>query len=387
MFVVKIIWWINAFIIFEAMIGYPLSLWLLNRVLHLKENKKNLSYEPTVAIMVVAHNEEQVIEEKLNNLLTLNYPNEKLEILVASDFCTDNTNKIVEKFIRSHSSFKISLHKSKKHLGKTNAQNETRELCTSEILVMTDANAMFDKNAIRELVSYFATPDVTYVCGQLKYVNTGKNATASSEGFYWKLDLMCRHIESKLQTITAGNGSIYAVRNKDYVKIDPILCHDSAFPFLYALENNCCLYNPQAVAYEKAGESNQDEFKRKVRMNRGILRSILPSIRIMNIFNYYWFSYFYFGHRTCRYLLWLAHGVLLLASILLIKEGCFWQFTLFCQAIFYMVALLGWFTKSKNRWVKIVTYYCMTIIAQWIGVFNILTGRAKPTWEKATSTR
>ena len=386
MVVLKTIWWIALFIVFWAMIGYPVSLIILKKILR-KQNKKDYSYEPTVAIMVVAHNEEKVIEDKLENLLETDYPSDKIEFLIASDFSTDATDYIVEKFIAAHPDRNIRIHKSVNHLGKTNAQNETQELCNSDILVMTDANSMFEPNAVRELVATFTDPSISYVSGQLRYKNTKDNNTANSEGFYWKLDLMCRKIESQIQTITAGNGAIYAVRNKDYIRIAPIECHDSSFPVLYALQKRRALYNAEAIAYEKAGEVNEDEFKRKVRMNRMILTGILPDIRILNFFEYRWFSYFYLGHRTCRYLLWLMHLVLLLANIPLAFISPLWCCTLFFQLAFYLIAAFGWRTKSKNRIMKIVFYYCMTIAAQWKGVINILTGKARPVWEKAASTR
>jgi len=381
------VWWIAAFVVFWAMIGYPLSLVVLDRLLK-RNNKRDDAYEPTVTVMVVAHNEEKVIYEKLQNLLNTEYPEDKLEFLIASDFSTDDTDSIVEKFIADHPERSIRMHKSVNHFGKTNAQNETQELCNTGILVMTDANAMFEPDAVRELVSYFSSPEVAYVSGQLRYKNTEDNSTAGSEGFYWKLDLKCRDIESRIQTITAGNGAIYAVRNKDYRVIPPIECHDSSFPVIYALEKKKALYNPAAVAYEKAGEVNEDEFKRKVRMNRIILRGILPDIRILNIFVYRWFSYFYFGHRTCRYLLWLMHLVLLIVNIPLAVTGSlFWKAALGLQLLFWLVALLGWVSGSGNRLVRIVTYYGMTVIAQWKGVLNIITGKSRPTWEKAESTR
>lgn len=387
LWVLKTIWWIAVFIIFWAMIGYPVSLVFLNKLIK-KSNKRDSTYEPTVTVMVVAHNEEKVIGEKLQNLLDTDYPTDKLEFLIASDFSTDKTDEIVEEFIAAHPERSIRIHKSVNHYGKTNAQNETQELCDTEILVMTDANAMFEPNAVRELVSYFTDPDIAYVSGQLRYMNTEGNKTASSEGFYWKLDLMCRNIESRFQTITAGNGAIYAVRNNDYEKIPPIECHDSSFPIVYALEKKRAIYNPEAIAYEKAGEVNEDEFKRKVRMNRIILRGIMPDLRVLNVFSYHWFSYFYFGHRTCRYLLWLMHTVALLVNIpLVIGGGWFWKAVLMAQLVFYFVALIGGFTKSGNKTVKIMSYYCMTVLAQWKGVINSVTGKSKPVWEKAESTR
>lgn len=383
---IAVVWWIVAFIIFWAMVGYPVSLVIINKVLKRSNNKDN-SYEPSVTIMVVAHNEERVIEEKLQNLLEIQYPTEKLKYLITSDYSTDKTNEIVETFISAHPERSIRLHKAIEHKGKTNAQNEAQKMCDTEILVMTDANAMFEPNAVKELVSYFADSDVAYVSGKLAYKNTGDNGTANSEGFYWKLDLLCRGIESRIQTITAGNGAIYAVRNSEYVDISPIECHDSSFPVLYALGHKRALYNPDAVAYEKAGEVDEDEFKRKVRMNRIILRGILPSAKILNVFSYRWFSYFYFGHRTCRYLLWIAHLLLLILNIPLAFNGPFWVITLCLQLIFYSCALAGWQTKNTNKFLKIPAYYCMTVAAQWKGVINVITGKSKPVWEKAESTR
>ncbi|SOD11549.1 Glycosyltransferase, catalytic subunit of cellulose synthase and poly-beta-1,6-N-acetylglucosamine synthase [Fibrobacter sp. UWB16] len=387
MLALTIMWLIALFVIFWAMVGYPISLVILNKIFK-RETKKDCAYEPTVTVMVVAHNEEKVIEQKLQNLLEVDYPQEKIEFLVASDFSTDKTNDIVESFIAKHPERKIRIHKTVNHYGKTNAQNEAQELCNTEILVMTDANAIFESCAVKELVSYFTDSSIAYVSGQLRYMNTEGSDTANSEGFYWKLDLMCRNIESKLQTITAGNGAIYAVRNEYYVKVSPIECHDSSFPFIFALEKKKSLYNPNAIAYEKAGEVNEDEFKRKVRMNRDILTGICPKMRVFNVFSYHWFTYFYFGHRTCRYLLWLMHLLVLAINIpLAIWGGIPWLVLLGLQILFYLIALIGWVTKSGNRLTRTVFYYCMTVMAQWKGVINIITGKSKPVWEKAESTR
>lgn len=387
MYILMGIWWVSVFVIVWAMIGYPISLLVLDKCIN-RENVKNTSYEPTVTIMIVAHNEEKIIRDKLNNLLTIDYPKDKLEILVASDFCTDRTDEFVESFALEHPEFHIRIHKSANRLGKTNAQNEAQELCCTEILVMTDANAMFEPDAVRELVSYFTSPDIAYVSGQLRYVNILSNNTANSEGLYWKLDLMCRDIESRFQTITAGNGAIYAVRNEYYKRIPPIECHDSSFPILYALEKKRAIYNPKAIAYEKAGEMNDDEYKRKVRMNRIVIKGICPNIKIFNCFSYHWFSYFYFGHRTCRYLLWLSHFLVLILSIpLAILGNGFWKSILVLQVMFYLIAAVGWSTNCNNRLVKMTAYYCMTVLAQWKGVINVVTGQAKPIWEKAESTR
>jgi cellulose synthase/poly-beta-1,6-N-acetylglucosamine synthase-like glycosyltransferase len=380
------IWFLSAFIIFWAMIGYPISLKILSKII--KRRPTHLDgYEPTVTVMVVAHDEEKVIKEKLDNIVSVDYPIEKLDILVTSDHSTDCTNQIVKDYIECHKNRKIQLYVTKEHRGKTNAQNEAQKLVESEILVLTDANSIFEKDAIRQLVSCFYDESVAYVTGRLCYINDSCNMTANSEGFYWRLDLMERKMESDIQTITAGNGAIYACRNRLYKVIDPIKCHDLIWPLQYALDKKRALYNPRAIAYEKAGESDEDEFKRKVRMNRTILKDILPDLKILNIFKYKWFTYFYLGHRTFRYLLWIAHIFLLASNIIIAFKYKWAKIMLGLQSLFYIIALAGKIRKNPNKLERISWYYLMTMIAQLCGAKNMLLGKTKPTWDKAETTR
>ena len=277
MLFVKIMFWISVFIIFWANIGYPLSMLIIGRFVH-KENKKNNNYKPSVTLMIVAHNEEKVIRSKLENAIKLDYPKEKFKILVSSDNSTDKTNDIVEEFIKINKDRDITLYQTKERKGKTNAQNEAARLVETEVLVMTDANSIIEKESIKEIVSSFSDDDIVYVTGRLCYTNSNKNETSNSENLYWDLDTKIREIESRLQTITAGNGALYACRTKDYYCFDPIKCHDSSMPLYYALNGKRAIANQNAIAYEKAGENIKDEFKRKVRMSRIALHSILPDI-------------------------------------------------------------------------------------------------------------
>ena len=206
---------ICAFVIVYAMVGYPIVLKLLDKILKPSEHKQDLTYEPTVSYMIVAHNEEKVIADKLINATEVDYPFDKFQIIVASDNSTDKTNEIVSNFITEHPELSITLYCSKEHKGKTNAQNEAQKIASGEILVMTDANTMLKPDAIRELVSYFTSEDIAYVSGKLEYSNSLDNATSASESTYWDLDLTMRDIESRIKTITAGNGALYACRNKD----------------------------------------------------------------------------------------------------------------------------------------------------------------------------
>lgn len=380
-----IFFWISAFIIFWANVGYPLSILILGKIIK-RKNKKINNYEPTVTIMIVAHNEEKVIEKKLENILKIDYPKDKLEILVSSDNSDDKTNEIVKTFINNHQNINIRLYEVKERKGKTNAQNEAAKTIKSEILVMTDANAMLKEDAVKELASSF-DENVSYVTGKLVYSNSDDTLTSQTENTYWDLDTKVREIESNIQTITAGNGAIYACRTNEYYDFDPIKCHDSAMPLYYALQNKRAIANHDAIAYEKAGENDTDEFKRKVRMSRIILESILPSIKILNFFKYKWFTYFYLGHRTARYLLWLSHILLLIINILILNIHPIYIVTLTMQLLVFLMALLKNLFKLNNKIFNFCSYYCLTILAQLMGVIKTITRQNKPFWEKAESTR
>lgn len=384
---IKIIFWVSAFIIIWAMVGYQVSLRVLDKLYKKKNDKKDITYKPFVSLMIVAHNEEKVIWEKLENVIKNDYPKKCIEYIVALDYCTDKTVEIVNDFMLQHKDVAMIPCITKEHKGKTNAQNEAQKIAKGEILIMTDANSMFKENAISELVSSFSDSSIAYVTGRLSYVNDKDNDTANSESTYWENDLSQRLIESNIKTITAGNGAIYACRNSLYYDFEPIACHDSSMPYYYAGKRLRAVYNPKAIAYEKAGEVIEDEFKRKVRMNRDILKTLLKGLKCMNVFKYGWFSYFYFGHRTCRYLLWIAHLLLLVLAVVLVRQHWIYTCALAFQIVFYLLALVSHVFNVKKSVMKMTKYYCITVLAQWVAVFNIITGKAKPVWEKAESTR
>ncbi|MFG6147461.1 glycosyltransferase family 2 protein [Halobacillus sp. B23F22_1] len=383
----KVLFYLSGFIIVWAMVGYPVSLKLIGRMYSNRKLEKTYSHQPTVTVMVVAHNEEKIILEKLNNIIELNYPKEKMEFLIASDNSTDRTNEIVRNFIKVHQERNIRLYEVKARKGKTNAQNEAQKTVTTEYLAMTDANSILEKDSVKELMASFTSEEIAYVSGRLAIVNQESSDVSKAETSYWDSDMVIREIEGRIQNITAGNGALYACRTSEYYDFDPIQSHDSAMPPFYALQGKRAIANHEAIAYEKAAEIIDDEFSRKVRMNRIILKQILPDKRIFNIFKYKWFSYFYFGHRTCRYLLWISHLIVLISNLLLVTDSVFYIFTLISQLLFYLLALLRVVSNSNNKILTLIYYYCITVIAQWVGVYNIMTGKAKPFWEKAESTR
>jgi cellulose synthase/poly-beta-1,6-N-acetylglucosamine synthase-like glycosyltransferase len=270
--------------------------------------------------------------------------------------------------------------------GKTNAQNEVVKIASGDILVFSDANALLHEDAIRHLVSSFTEDDIIYVTGRLVYVNEFASLASEAESTYWDYELFMRKVESDVQTITAGNGAIYAIKREEYVDFDPIMCHDSAMPMYAALHRKRALFNEDAVAYEKAGTTSEDEFKRKVRMFRLGLRPLFQDMRKYNPFLSGWYSYFYFSHRACRGALFVLHMTALLTNVMLCNESSFFFVTLLGQLGFYTLALLRLVFGFRARLFYYPYYYCMTLVAQLIGTYNHVTGKSKPFWEKAEST-
>lgn len=383
----EILFFISLFLIVYSFVGYPLSLIILNKIGRERHLNIKNDYEPTVTVIIPAHNEESVIEKKLQNLIELSYSSEKIDVIIASDNSTDKTNKIVESFINNHKDKSIKLYEVKERKGKTNAQNEAVKQARGEIIVFSDANSMLDKKSIKELVKFMSDNNVAYVTGKLQYTNEESSNSSSTESSYWNYDLFMRYVESKFGSVTAGNGAIYAVRKSDYVYCNPIKCHDSEMPIEAVLMKKRAVYNPLAIAYEKAGETTEDEFKRKVRMSRDILDVHYDKLNKYNIFKYGWFSYFHFCHRYLRNSLFILHIILFISNLFIMKENIIFFILGIGQILFYLTALMYYVFKLNNKYLYIIYYYVLTIYAQLVGATRQITGKSKPFWEKAESTR
>ena len=380
----KIVFYIVGFAIFYAMVGYPITLMILDKIMK-RKNDKDLSYKPFVSIIISAYNEEKVIERKLENITESTYPH--YEVIVANDASSDRTVEICQNFINNHPAYDIKVNTVKNHLGKTNAQDEAVDVAKGEIIVFSDANSMFKADAIDELVSYFTDDDIIYVCGSLIYAKDDDIASAVAENSYWDMELRMRKIESEIATIAAGNGAIYACRKSDYRRYNLVSSHDYEMPLYAGLNHKRALYNPKAIALEKAGQTSKDEFKRKVRMQRRILSNIFTNLRRLNIFEYGWFSFFHFNHKTLRFLLAFNHIVLFIANLALLNEGDFYRIFFLIQVGFFTLATIGKLSESNSKIFYFPYYYTMMMAAQLKGGYNEATGKSKATWEKAETTR
>jgi glycosyltransferase involved in cell wall biosynthesis len=384
---------LSAILIIFPFVIYPLSLKFISLFIH-KEKDRNISDDelPVVTLVITAYNEEKVIKRKLEEAECYEYPEGKFDIIVASDDSTDLTNDIVQDFIskRTIGGFpKVNLLLVKGRRGKTVAQNVAVKSAEGEIVAFSDTNSTWDPFALKHMMKHFVNSNVGYVCGQLKYINTDADMTSRAEGMYWNFDLEVRKLESQISSVVGGNGAIYAIKKGLYVELPPLLSHDGFMPTKMVLQGATAKYEEKAIAFEKASESSDDEFNRKVRMQRGQPWKKYTDIQKFNIFKYGWFSYFYFGHKYVKYLLYILHPMLYITNLLIINEGAFFLLSFIAQSLFYLFSLFGYLLRKKRK-IKLFYFpyhYSLTIIAQMYSIVNTFKGKSKATWEKSETTR
>jgi cellulose synthase/poly-beta-1,6-N-acetylglucosamine synthase-like glycosyltransferase len=364
----KMLFWGSLGALAWTQAGYPVAAATLARLRGRPVRKREI--EPSVTVIVAAHNEEPVIERRLENLLALDYPAEKLEIVVASDASTDRTNQLVQEVAARAPG--VSLLRCPRG-GKVAAQNRAVRAARSEILAFSDANAQWRPDALRKLVRNFADPDVAYVCGGHFYeAADGTNR----EGTYWRFEAWLRRSESSLGSITGGIGPIYAVRRDDYVEVDPRFGHDLALPYLMVQHGRRAVFEPEAVAWEKPSRDIEDEYRRKVRMFEHCWLIVLRGRMLRRLGPTYLLEIL--SHRHLRYGSGVLHLVLLGSSIALAGAGLAYQVALGGQLALLLAAAVG---------VGIARYYVLVSWATVASLFNYLRTGVPPVWEKAEGTR
>jgi cellulose synthase/poly-beta-1,6-N-acetylglucosamine synthase-like glycosyltransferase len=366
--VLKTVFWGSLGALAWTHAGYPAAAALASRILNRPVRKGGAL--PKVSVIVAAHDEETVIERRLENLLALDYPAEKLEVVVASDASTDRTDAIVEA-VAAHDS-RVRLVRAPRG-GKVAAQNLAVRGTNGDVVAFSDANALWAAAALRRIVRNFADPDVAYVCGQLRLDEP--NGT-NREGAYWRYELKLRESESALGSVTGGNGSIYAVRRSDYVDVDPRFGHDLAFPYLMVQRGRRAVYEPEAIAFERPPTDIEDEYRRKVRMFEHCWLITLRGRMLRGVGPLY--STQLVSHRVLRYGSGLLHVTLLAASIPLARRG-----GVYAGALAAQLALLAAAAARPGlpRYYTLVTWATVEALA------NYLRTGVPAVWDKAEGTR
>jgi len=358
-------------------VGYPVAVAALARVRSRPVRKEDVT--PEVSVVVAAHDEEDVIGRRVENLLELDYPNDRLTIVVASDGSTDRTNEIVREL--SARSDRVELLECER-AGKATAQNTAVAQSDAEIVAFSDANSRWEPDALRLLVRSFGDPEVGYVCGQLRLESPDG---ANQEGLYWRYELWQRESESAVGSITAGNGAIYAVRRADYLGYDdPRIGHDFGLPFRLVQKGRRAVYDSDAVAWEKPASEAEDEYGRKVRMMTRSWRPLLDGS--LSKTGDPLFLAELVSHRVLRYGSGVLHLVLLGSSIALAGERGVYRLALADQLGFLGLALAGR-RRLGVPGAGIAYYYLLTTAATVESLVRYLREGSPATWGKAEGTR
>ena len=388
---IEVVFWVSLGLILFTHLGYPAVLWVLVALGRGHRSGKPRRREsdfpgtgedaadsaelPRVSVIVAAFDEEKVIGSKVANARALDYPADLVEVLVASDGSGDATVRMAEE---AGADRVLDLPRA----GKTAAQDAAAGQATGEILVFSDANSIWEPDALKRLVEPFTDPRVAYVCGRVSF--TGPDG-GNLEGAYWSWEMKVRKLESDFAGVTAGNGAIYAVRKSSYVPLGATGSHDLSFPATFARSGELSLYRPEARASEPVVPSLEGELARKRRMMVG-LWDILFGERLADLRGYgIGFGFEMFSHRLLRYATPLLHLLLFIANALLLGAGTFYLVFFSLQLLFVLLALLG-------RWVpllpfRVARYYLMTTTSIALGFWDRYRHGAPGTWEKAEGTR
>lgn len=378
----QIIFWVSIGVIALVYFGYPLLL-SLAAFFNKRPHSKN-RINPQVTLLIPAYNEENVIQDKLNNSLLLNYPKDKIEILLILDQCTDRTKEIARQYIDKG----IIIIEQTPRRGKIAALNLAVPQARGEILIFTDADILLDENSVMNLVDNFSDNNIGCVGGELHYESNRDSLIEAGEGLYFSYDKFLRRKESDMQSLFVVSGSIYAMRKDLFAPIREDLADDFINPISVASKGFGVIYDQTAKAHGKIAKTTKDEFYQKVRMITQGFHASTQIYRFINSKNLIYLVEFLF-HKFLRWMIPLFLISILVTNIILLNVQ-FYKVVFCGQAIFYLFSIIGLFLQERHINVKIFYvpfYYVLINVASLIGLFKFLTGETKDTWEKAETTR
>ncbi len=374
-----IIFWASAALLLYAHIGYPLVLALLARLAGRRRPPAPAdapdSETPSVSVIVAAYAEQEVIAARVANLLALDYPRPQLEVIVACDGSPDETPARAR---GAGADLVLELPRG----GKIRAQDTAVQHARGEIVAFSDANTSWEPDALTRLVAPFADPRVGYVCGEVRLLN---DRGTNQEGLYWRYEMALRDLESRVRSITGGNGAIYATRREAYIVVDPIMGHDLSFPFNMVKRGWLAVFARDARASEKMVPTIEGEFARKRRMMSHtwpiVVRGGMLSPRGYGVV----YTLMIISHRVLRYASPFLHLLALATSIALLGEGWIYASALALQLAVLLAALLA--PVIPARPLLVARYYVLTTFSLLAGLWDWLTEGTQAGWEPAEGTR
>ncbi len=384
----EIVFWSLLFLVFYTYLGYGLVLMVMVKIKNAFSEPDKITtdlFEPNVTMMVAAYNEQDVIEQKVNNMLALDYPQNKLQLLFVSDGSYDGTPDILRSFKE------VTVLHEEKRLGKTAAINRGMKAVKHSIIIFSDANAMLNKDAVKEIVKHYINPVVGCVAGEKRVDKNGDGGVSGAgEGLYWKYESLLKKLDSNLNTAVGAAGELFSIRKKLYqhVETDTIL-DDFMISMRIAKRGYKIAYEPKAYATESASVSIKEEMKRKIRISAGGMQSIIRLLPLFNFFTFGLLSFQYISHRVLR---WTVSPIALiclvpLSFLLMIQENtAIYSILFYAQMLLYVLAFFGWYRNEKQNRIKIFFipfYFFFMNLCVFLGFFRFINGNQSVLWDKA----
>lgn len=371
--------------------GYPMLLWLLTRfwrqpTASAVSETPNESL-PSVTLVVSCYNEADVITAKLDNCMALDYPSHLLHILVVSDGSDDGTDDLVQAYRAANPDRAISLLRQEGRLGKTLGLNLALAATDAELVVFSDANAMYDIDAVRQLVRHFALPHVGYVVGAALYTDGADNASAANEDLYWRYELAIKQWESQLHSVVGGDGAIYAIRRSLWEPLEARDINDFVNPLQIVAKGYRGVFDPQARCFEETAGQFSKEAARKERIVNRSVRGLLRVKEVMNPFRTGWFSVQVISHKLLRWLIPYFAVLGVAGSAILAAQGL-WPFQLVVLGALALLgtAAVGYVLQTQPGLPMVLAfpfYFVMVNLYAMRGIARAVQGQTQVTWSSA----
>ena len=380
------LFWLSASGILYSYAVYPIILLALARIFgreHSNTDRRTDVEFPPVSLLIAAHNEESVIEDRLRNALLLDYPKAKLEIVVASDGSIDRTAEIA----RRYETRGVRLIDNVARRGKASVLNSAVPALSGQIVILSDANTHMDPMAVRSLVRWFDDPEIGVACGRL--VLTDPESGNNVDGVYWRFETFLKKKESQLGALLGSNGAIYAIRKNLFCTIpDQTIVDDFVIPLLSKLRHGCkIVYDCEATAQEESAPDIRTEFRRRARIGAGGWQAIGILWRLLNPMRG-WIAFTFFSHKVLRWLCPFFMISMFVTNLLLISS-MWYRWILCLQIVLYAAAFLGARVSKEFPFAKILRLLHMFTTlnaALLVGFFRWAAGTQRGTWDRTRRT-
>lgn len=357
--------------------GYPLTVWALSSVAG--KDVRKAPYEPVVTVLIAAYNEEKYIGATIENKLSLNYPHEKLEVIVISDGSEDRTDEIMS----SYRNRGVVCLRQEPRKGKTSALNIAIKMARGEIVVFSDANSIYDLDAIRRLVENFASSEVGYVSGKMIYVNTEGSTVGDGCSAYMRYENRLRDFETRIGSIVGVDGGIDAIRRELYCPMRADQLPDFVLPLMVVKQGYRVVYEPRAMLKEETLKGSGDEYRMRVRVSLRALWALWDMRELLNPGKFGIFSFQLLSHKVLRYLAMLFMISAFVSNAFLLRKARAYRLLFVLQAVFYLASLAGHELEKRGRPSRlffIPYYFCLVNIAAGRALLKFLWGEKQVMW-------